>query len=99
MGFPSGSSWMENRHIMKLVEPILAATMTQRSEPTADQPQKMFLDQGYDYPKVREFLAGGGHTGHTWRRGKERGDTGTIPGYRPRRIRPEKSESRSELGG
>ena len=38
-----------NRHDMKLVERTLKAAMIQRPEPTADQPQNLWLDKGYDY--------------------------------------------------
>ena len=70
---------------MKLVERTLEATMIQRPEPTADQPQNMCLDKGYDYPEVRELVAAWGYTGHIRSRGEERVDKGTIPGYRARR--------------
>ena len=73
-----------NRHDMKLVAPTLEAMVIERPEPTAEQPQHMCLDKGYDYPEVRGLVAVWGYTGHIRSRGEERVEKGTIPGYRAR---------------
>ena len=80
---------------MKLVERTLEATMIQRPEPTADQPQNMCLDKGYDYPlgAWRSVKSPWGYTGHMRSRGEERVDKGTIPGYRARRWVVERTHS------
>ncbi len=78
---------------MKLVERTLEATMIQRPEPTADQPQNLCLDKGYDYPEVRELVAAWGYTGNIRSRGEERVDKATIPGYRARRWVVERTHS------
>jgi len=82
-----------NRHDMKLVERTLEAIMIQRPEPTADQPQNMCLDKGYDYPEVRELVAAWGYTGQILSRGEERIEKATIPGYRARRWVVERTHS------
>jgi putative transposase len=82
-----------NRHDMKLVEGTLEATMLQRPQPTADQPQNMCMDKGYDYPEVRELVAAWGYTAHILSRGAERQAKGTIPGYRARRWVAERTHS------
>ena len=83
-----------NRHEMELVERTLEATMIQRPEPTADQPQNMCLDKGYDYPEVWELVTAWGYTGHIRSRGEERVDKWAIPGYRARRWVVERTHSR-----
>ena len=43
----------------------------ERPEPTAEQPQGLCLDQGYDYAEPREVLEEFGFTGHIRSRGEE----------------------------
>jgi transposase len=49
---------------MKLVAPTLYSIVIDRPEPSAEQPQGMCLDKGYDYEEVRATLAVFGFTAH-----------------------------------
>ena len=82
-----------NRHDMKLVELTLQATVIQSPKITAQQPQNLCLDKGYDYPEVRELVAAWGYTAQIRSRGEERAGKGTIPGYRARRWVVERTHS------
>ncbi len=82
-----------NRHDMKLVEPTLEAIVGDRPAPQPEQPQGLCLDRGYDYPEVEKLVASYGYTAHIRRRGEERKDKQTIPGYRARRWVVERSHS------
>src|SRR5947209_11903413 len=59
---------------MRLVETTLASIPVERPAPTADEPQNMGLDKGYDFPAVRERV-------------DEDGDTAPIP-YQKQRGGP-----------
>lgn len=82
-----------NRHDSKLLEPTLVSLGLERPEPTAEAPQHMLLDKGYDYPAVRELLAEWGYTAHVTARGEERHQKATVPGYRARRWVVERTHS------
>jgi transposase len=60
-----------NRNDMKLVEATLESVPVGRPAPTADEPQGMCMDKGYDYDEVREVLAEFGFTAHIRSRGEE----------------------------
>lgn len=60
-----------NRHDMKLVRSTLDSIVVERPEPTAEQPQGMCLDTGYDYQDVRDPLEECGFTAHIRSRGEE----------------------------
>jgi len=74
-----------NRHDMKLVGPTLEAIVVDRPQPTAEQPQNLCLDKGYDYPQVRDLVEAWGYTAHIRARGEESREKREIPGYRARR--------------
>jgi putative transposase len=62
-----------NRHDMKLVEATLDSIPAdvERPTPTADAPQGLCLDKGYDYDEVREIVEEFGFTAHIRTRGEE----------------------------
>jgi transposase len=60
-----------NRHAMKLTRETIERIVVTRPEPSAEQPQGMCLDKGYDYQEVRDVLAEFGFTAHICSRGEE----------------------------
>ena len=82
-----------NRHDMKMAEATLEATVVERPEPTAEQPQHLCLDKGYDYPQIRDLAAQWGYTAHIRTRGEESQAKERIPGYRARRWVVERTHS------
>jgi putative transposase len=75
-----------NRHDMKLVEATLDAVVVARPAPTAERPQGLCLDAGYDYAVTREQLAARGYTPHLRPRGEDQANAGSPdPAKRPRR--------------
>src|SRR5438128_8538533 len=58
-----------NRHDMKLVRATIEAIVAERPAPTAEQPQGMCLDKGYDFAEVRATLEEFGFTAHIRSRG------------------------------
>jgi putative transposase len=60
-----------NRHDMKLVQPTIESLVVERPEPTAEHPQGMCLDKGYDYEEVRATLHDFGFTAHIRARGED----------------------------
>jgi putative transposase len=82
-----------NRHDMKLVQATLESIAVTRPAPSAEHPQHLCLDKGYDYPQIEELVAQWGYTGHIRSRGEEKAAKATIPGYRARRWVVERSHS------
>ena len=60
-----------NRHDMKLFRQTLDSIPVTRPQPTAEQPQGMCLDKGYDYDEVREIADEFAFTKHIKSRGEE----------------------------
>jgi putative transposase len=60
-----------NRNDFKLVRETIESIPVERPEPTADKPQGMCLDKGYDYDEVRDLLTEFGFTAHIRARGEE----------------------------
>src|SRR5512144_3387361 len=60
-----------NRHDMKLTRVTLEGLVSQRPKPTAERPQGVGLDTGYDSDKVRDLLREFGFTAHIRTRGEE----------------------------
>ena len=60
-----------NRHDMKLVRQTIASLVVERPVPTAEQPQGLCLDKGYDYAEVRAIVQEFGFTAHIRGRGEE----------------------------
>lgn len=82
-----------NRHDMKLVEGTLKAIVIDRPAVTAEKPQNICLDKGYDYPEVRELVGAWGYTAHIRSRGEEVTAKEQVPGYRARRWVVERTHS------
>jgi len=82
-----------NRHDMKLVRATLESLVAERPEPSAEEPQGMCLDKGYDYAEVREILTEFGFTAHIKARGVEAQELKAEAGKRARRWVVERSHS------
>ena len=93
-----------NRPDAQLLEPTLRTLIVERPAVSAQQPQHLCLDAGYDHDDVRRTLAQWGYTAHITTRqeahaakaGEEAAETAErqeIPGYRARRWVVERSHS------
>lgn len=85
-----------NRPDMRLVEGTLEAIPVERPEPTEAAPQHLCADKGYDFPSVRELVAGWGYTAHIpvkKAKGAPPVEREKIPGYRARRWVVERTHS------
>lgn len=82
-----------NRHDMKLVRATLENLVVKRPQPTADTPQGMCLDKGYDYDDVRALLTEFGFTAHIRSRSEEARELAAEAGKRARRWVVERSHS------
>jgi putative transposase len=78
---------------MKLVRSTLDSLVVERPEPTAEQPQDMCLDKGYDYDEVRELLDEFGFTAHIRARGEEAQALRQEAGFKARRWVVERTHS------
>jgi transposase len=70
---------------MKLVEVTLRSIPVSRPAPTAENPQHLCMDKGYDYDAVRNLVAEFGYTAHIKARGEEAQAIQTEAGFRARR--------------
>jgi transposase len=82
-----------NRTDMKLVQATIESIVAERPQPTAEQPQGMCLDAGYDFEVVRTLLAEFGFTAHIRSRGEERQELAQEAGKRARRWVVERTHS------
>jgi len=82
-----------NRNDMKLVRATLDNIVGERPEPTADEPQGMCLDKGYDFAEVRATLEEFGFTAHIRARGEEARELAAEAGKRARRWVVERTHS------
>jgi putative transposase len=82
-----------NRHEMKLTRPTLEGVVVGRPEPTAERPQGMCLDAGYDYDEVYGILQEFGFTAHVRPRGEEAKAIKRIAGFKARRWVVERAHS------
>ena len=85
-----------DRPDMRLVEATLASVPVDRPEPTADGPQHLCGDKGYDFSSVRELVAAWGYTAHIpvkTAKGAAPVPRQKIPGYRARRWVVERTHS------
>ena len=78
---------------MKLVRSTLDSIVVERPEPTAEQPQGMCLDKGYDYDEVRQLLDEFGFTAHIRARGEEAKALKQEAGFKARRWVVERTHS------
>ena len=82
-----------NRHDLKLVRATLEQIVGARPAPTAEQPQGLCLDKGYDYDEVRATVAEFGFTAHIRSRGEEAQELKREAGVRARRWVVERAHS------
>lgn len=82
-----------NRNDMKLVRATVESIVVQRPEPTADDPQGMCMDKGYDFAEVRATLQEFGFTAHIRARGEEARALRREAGEKARRWVVERSHS------
>lgn len=82
-----------NRHDMKLTAATLLNMPISRPLPTAQKPQHLCLDKGYDYPEVWELVELLGYLPHIRTRGEEQQARKRHPGAKARRWVIERTHS------
>jgi transposase len=82
-----------NRTDMKLVRATLERIVVARPEPSAEHPQGMCMDKGYDYEEVRDILREYGFTAHIRARGEEAAAIKQEAGFKARRWVVERAHS------
>ena len=82
-----------NRNDFKMARATLESIPVARPQPTAEQPQGLCLDKGYDYDEVRELAAAFGYTAHIRARGEETQAIKREAGYKARRWVVERAHS------
>jgi putative transposase len=82
-----------NRNDFKMVRETIESLPIQRPKPSAEKPQGMCLDKGYDYDEVRELLGEFGFTAHIRARGEEAQAIKQEVGYKARRWVVERTHS------
>jgi putative transposase len=82
-----------NRNDMKLVGETLESIAIDRPTPTAEQPQGMCMDKGYDYDEVRALVEEFGFTAHIHVRGEEAQKLKRQAGIKARRWVVERTHS------
>lgn len=82
-----------NRNDCKMARETIATIAVERPEATADAPQGLCLDKGYDYDEVRELLDEFGFTAHIRARGEEAQALKHEAGFKARRWVVERTHS------
>jgi len=82
-----------NLNDFKLGRATLDSIPIERPTPTADAPQGLCLDRGYDYPEVYELADEFGFTAHVRSRGEEAQAIKREAGFRARRWVVERTHS------
>ena len=82
-----------NRNDFKMARETLESIPIERPRPSAQKPQGMCLDKGYDYAEVPELLKEFGFTAHIRSRGEEAKAIKKEAGRRARRWVVERSHS------
>jgi putative transposase len=82
-----------NRNDIKLVRETIESIVVERPQPTAEHPQGMCLDKGYDYQEVRDTLQEFGFTAHIRSRGEEAKSIKEKAGQKARRWVVERAHS------
>jgi putative transposase len=82
-----------NRVDFKLSRQTLESIPIERPQPTAEQPQNLCLDKGYDYDEVRQLAREFGFTAHIRCRGEEAKALKQEAGFRARRWVVERTHS------
>jgi putative transposase len=74
-----------NRNDFKLTQATLASIPIARPAPTPEEPQGLYLDNGYAFREVRDVLAASGFTAHIRARAEEARALERDAGYKARR--------------
>jgi len=74
-----------NRHDTKLLSQTLEAIVVERPQPSAEHPQHLCLDKGYDNPTGHQAVADHDYTPHIRRIGEEKLDENAEKRYPARR--------------
>jgi putative transposase len=82
-----------NRVDFKLSRQTIDSIPIGRPQPTAEKPQNLCLDKGYDYNEVRELAVEFGFTAHIRCRGEEAKKLKQEAGFRARRWVVERTHS------
>jgi putative transposase len=82
-----------NRHDMKLGRETIESLAAERPEPTAEAPQGLCLDKGYDFNEVRELAKEFSFTTHIRSRGEEAKELKRKAGSKARRWVVERTHS------
>jgi transposase len=82
-----------NRNDLKMARETIESIPIARPEPTADHPQGMCWDKGYDYDEVRDLLTEFGFTAHIRARGEEAKALKQEAGFKARRWVVERTHS------
>lgn len=82
-----------NRPDMKLAEETLGSIPIERPQPTAESPQNLCLDKGYDYDEVREVVQEFSFTLHMPKRGEEAQKIKRSARHKARRYVVERTHS------
>jgi putative transposase len=78
---------------MKLVRGTIESVPVERPEPTAEEPQGLCMDKGYDFDEVREIVKEFGFTAHIRSRGEEAKELKRKAGAKARRWVVERTHS------
>jgi len=82
-----------NRNDFKMARATLESIPVARPQPTAEEPQGLCLDKGYDYDEVRALAAEFLYTAHIRARGEETQAIKREAGYKARRWVVERTHS------
>lgn len=82
-----------NRNDFKMARDTIESILIARPQPTAEDPQGLCLDKGYDYDEVRQLAAEFGFTAHIRARGEEAQALKREAGFRARRWVVERTHS------
>ena len=82
-----------NRNDFKMARETLESVPVERPEPTAEEPQHLSMDKGYDYDEIRELAKEFGYTTHLRERGEEAQATKREAGKKARRWVVERTHS------
>ena len=78
---------------MRLVRATIEGLVIERPEPTAERPQGLCLDKGYDFAEVRAAVREFGFTAHIRARGEEAAASKQEAGFKARRWVVERAHS------
>ena len=82
-----------NRNDFKMARETVESIPVERPEPTAEDPQNLCLDKGYDYQEVRDLAEEFAFTAHIKARGEEAKEIKRRAGFKARRWVVERTHS------